>query len=332
MRRREKRIFLAAAACLLAAFGVSLFVGRYPLSPREIASALAGGEGMAQQVFWRLRLPRTAACMAAGMALGASGAVYQALFMNPLAAPDVMGVSGGATLGAAVAIVLLDGALVPAAAFAGGMAALGFSLLMTRLAGGGRSTTGIVLSGVLMSALVKTGIMLLKTLADSEGELAAIEFFTMGSFSGMTAAGLFPLLAGVLAGGVMTLLLRRQIPLLALGGEEAAALGVRVGPVRALVLTGATLMACAVSAQAGVIAFSALIAPHGARLLLRGRSRFLLPLSALTGGTLMLLADMAARLSPGAELPTSVFTTLLGVPMILSLMRSGLRKGGEPHA
>ena len=286
---------------------------------------------MAQQVFWRLRLPRTAACMAAGMALGASGAVYQALFMNPLAAPDVMGVSGGATLGAAVAIVLLDGALVPAAAFAGGMAALGFSLLMTRLAGGGRSTTGIVLSGVLMSALVKTGIMLLKTLADSEGELAAIEFFTMGSFSGMTSAGLFPLLAGVMAGGVMTLLLRRQIPLLALGGE-AAALGVRVGPVRALVLTGATLMACAVSAQAGVIAFSALIAPHGARLLLRGRSRFLLPLSALTGGSLMLLADMAARLSPGAELPTSVFTTLLGVPMILSLMRSGLRKGGEPHA
>ena len=319
----------AAAGCLLAAFGISLLVGRYPLAPREILSALRGGEGMAAQVFWRLRLPRSAACLLAGMAMGLSGAVYQLVFANPLAAPDVMGVSGGATLGAALSIVLLGGRGESLCAFLAGMAALGGSLLLTRAGGRERGTAGIVLSGVLVSALVKTGVMLLKTLADAEGELAAIEFFTMGSFAGVTAASLPPLGAGVGLGALALVLLRRQLPLLTLGDEEAAALGVRVGPVRAGILAAATLMACAVSAQAGVIAFSALIAPHGARLLLGGRLRGLVPLSALLGGALMLCADVLARLAPGAELPTSVFTTLLGVPMIVSLMRrGGARDGG----
>lgn len=327
-----KRLFLslcAAAACLLAAFGISLLVGRYPLAPHEILAALRGGEGMAAQVFWRLRLPRSTACLLAGAAMGLSGAVYQLVFANPLAAPDVMGVSGGATLGAALSIVFLGGRGEGLCAFLTGMAALGAALLLTRAGGRARGTAGIVLSGVLVSALVKTGVMLLKTLADAEGELAAIEFFTMGSFAGITAASLPPLAAGVGLGALALLLLRRQLPLLTLGDEEAAALGVRVGPVRACVLAAATLMACAVSARAGVIAFSALIAPHGARLLLGGRLRGLAPLSALLGGALMLAADVLARLAPGAELPTSVFTTLLGVPMIVSLMRrGGARDGG----
>ncbi len=327
MSRRDKGIFLAAAACLLAAFAVSLCVGRYPLTLPDIASALIGGEGMSAQVFWRLRLPRSAACLLSGAAMGLSGAVYQAVFGNALAAPDIMGVSGGATLGVAVSVVFLGGALGEAMAFAGGLAALLMSLLLTR-ASGSRGAAGIVLSGILVSALVKTGIMLLKTLADTEGELAAIEFFTMGSCAGITVFSLPSLVMGVLLGGVGLFLLRRQIALLTLSDEEAAALGVRVLPVRAAVLASATLMACAVSAQAGVIAFSALIAPHGARLLLGGRSRGRLPLSILLGGALMLVADVVARLSPGAELPVSVFTTLLGVPVIALLMVKGGGRDG----
>lgn len=320
-------IFCAAAACLLAAFIVSLCVGRYPLSLWDIASALAGVKGMSAQVFLRLRLPRSVACVISGAAMGLSGGVYQAVFGNALAAPDIMGVSGGATLGAAVSIVFLGGALGQTAAFTGGLLALGASLLLNRVSGS-RGTAGIVLAGILVSALVKTGIMLLKTLADTEGELAAIEFFTMGSFSGITISSLPPLLAGVLLGGSGLFLLRRQIALLTLSDEEAAAVGVRVGPVRAAVLACATLMACAVSAQAGVIAFSALIAPHGARLLLRGRSRGHLALSTLLGGVLMLAADIVARLSPGAELPVSVFTTLLGVPAIALMMAKGGGRDG----
>jgi len=326
-RRKNRMIFLAAAGFLLAAFGVSLCVGRYPLSLGDIASALFGAQGMAAQVFWRLRLPRSLAAMAAGMAMGLSGAVYQLVFANPLAAPDIMGVSGGATLGAAAAIVLLGGRFVSAGAFLGGMAALLISLLRTR-ASGSRSTSSIVLSGILLSALAKTGIMLLKVMADSEGELAAIEFFTMGSFASVTARTLEPLLVGIGLGMLAIALLGRQLALLTLSDEEASALGVNVFAVRTAVLSAATLMACAVSAHAGVIAFSALIAPHAARLLLGGRSKGLCLLSVLCGGVLMLLADVCARLTPGAELPTSVFTTVLGAAMIVSLMAKGGRQDG----
>ena len=314
----------AAAACLLAAFGVSLCIGRYPLGLSDILGALTGAEGMAAQVFWRLRLPRSLAVLVSGGALGVAGAVYQALLGNPLAAPDVVGVSGGATLGAAVMIVCFGGAGLAAGAFAGGLCALAAALLITR-ACGQRGTAGLVLSGILISALVKAGIMLLKTLADREGELAAIEFFTMGSFADITWRALPSLFGGVALGLCALALLRRQIPLLALGDEQASALGVRVQPVRAAVLGGATLAVCAVSAHAGVVAFLPLIAPHAARLLLRGRSRGLLPLAFLLGALLLLGADIAARLIPGAELPVSVLTTALGVPMLVSLMVKGGR-------
>ena len=325
MRQDNNRVITgAAAACLLAAFGVSLCVGRYPLGLSEILGALLGGESMAAQVFWRLRLPRSLAVMISGGALGVAGATYQALLGNPLAAPDVVGVSGGATLGAAVMIVCFGGAGLAAGAFAGGLCALAAALLITR-ACGQRGTAGLVLSGILISALVKAGIMLLKTLADREGELAAIEFFTMGSFADITWRALPSLFGGVALGLCALALLRRQSPLLALGDEQAAALGVRVQPVRAAVLGGATLGVCAVSAHAGVIAFLPLIAPHAARLLLRGRSRGLLPLSFLRGALLLLFADIAVRLIPGAELPVSVLTTALGVPMLVSLMVKGGR-------
>ena len=314
----------AAAACLLAAFGVSLCIGRYPLGLSDILGALTGAEGMAAQVFWRLRLPRSLAVLVSGGALGVAGATYQALLANPLAAPDVAGVSGGATLGAAVMIVCFVGAGLAAGAFAGGLCALAAALLITR-ACGQRGTAGLVLSGILISALVKAGIMLLKTLADREGELAAIEFFTMGSFADITWRAMPSLCGGIALGLGVLALLRRQLPLLALGEEEAAALGVRVQPLRAAVLGGATLSVCAVSAYAGVIAFLPLIAPHAARLLLRGRSRGLMPLSLLLGGLLLTLADVAVRLIPGTELPVSVLTTALGVPMLVSLMVKGGR-------
>lgn len=129
--RTNKVITGAAAACLLAAFGVSLCVGRYPLGLSEILGALLGGESMAAQVFWRLRLPRSLAVMISGGALGVAGATYQALLGNPLAAPDVVGVSGGATLGAAVMIVCFGGAGLAAGAFAGGLCALAAALLVS---------------------------------------------------------------------------------------------------------------------------------------------------------------------------------------------------------
>ena len=218
-KRYNRILFTAAGALLLAAFGISLLIGAYPLTAQDILSALSGGEGMAVKVFWRLRLPRSLAAMVSGMALGVCGAVYQILFANPLAAPDIMGVSGGATLGAAMAIVWGNTAFSAPAAFLGGMAALAGSLLLTR-ASGSRGTGAMVLSGVLISALMKMGVMLLKTFADTEGELAAIEFFTMGSFADITAAALPALLSAAALGLALLTLLHRQIGLLSLPDDD----------------------------------------------------------------------------------------------------------------
>ena len=138
-KRYNRILFTAAGALLLAAFGISLLIGAYPLTAQDILSALSGGEGMAVKVFWRLRLPRTLAAMVSGMALGVCGAVYQILFANPLAAPDIMGVSGGATLGAAMAIVWGNTAFSAPAAFLGGIGGFAAADAGERLTGNGRN-------------------------------------------------------------------------------------------------------------------------------------------------------------------------------------------------
>lgn len=265
--------------------------------------------------------------MVSGMALGVCGAVYQILFANPLAAPDIMGVSGGATLGAGDGNRMGEYGVFRACRFSGrhgGVGGFAATDAGERLTGNGRE-------GAFRSAdqcADEDGRDALKTFADTEGELAAIEFFTMGSFADITAAALPALLSAAALGFALLTLLHRQIGLLSLPDDEAQALGVSAGVMRALVLAAATLPAAAVSASAGVVAFLPLIAPHGARLLLRGRTKGLLPLSALTGGVLLLLADIAARLAPGAELPVSVLTTMLGVPCVAMLMAKGGKRRG----
>lgn len=326
----------AAFAALAGCFALSLCVGRYPLTPADMLAALGGGESMAARVFLRLRLPRSFAAALTGACLGAGGCAYQAVFSNPLAAPDILGVSGGATLGAALSVVLLGGAAQPLFAFAGGLLALLATAALSGASGalhgsgesGARGTAGFVLAGVLVSALARAALSVLRLAAADAGELASIEFFTMGSLSGVAASSLPPMLAGALPGLTALFLLRRQLPLLSLPADEAAALGVRVGAMRAAVLGAATLAVSAVSAQVGVVAFAPLLAPHAARMLLGGRARGRLGLSALSGAALLLLADTAARLTP-SELPVSVFTTALGVPLLAALMLRGAREADE---
>ena len=165
-------LLCAAAAALLAALAaVSLFTGKYPLTP----AGLLAGEEMQLRVFWTLRVGRTLVGALGGFALGAAGFVYQTVFRNPLASPDVIGVSSGASAGAAAGILFLSGAAaVTAASFAGALAAVGLSLALSSLDRAGRHGT-IVLAGIAVHALAQTALMCLKLTADPERELAAIE-------------------------------------------------------------------------------------------------------------------------------------------------------------
>lgn len=276
---------------------------------------------MDQRVFLTLRLPHTCMALLAGFALGVAGSVYQAVFQNPLASPDIIGVSSGASVGAAAAILLFGGGMMLTAlmAFAGGMAAV---LIVLALAGFARrqGVTGIVLAGIAVNAFTQALLMLMKLTADPEKQLAAIEFWTMGSFADVTLQKLTAVFPLVSIGLLGLFLLHRQVLLLGLGEDEAHMLGVPVGVMRRVVLLLATLVTGAVVSVTGLISFIGLLAPHIARLLTRSSRFSTTVLSGLAGGILLLCADVLARSIGSSEVPVSIITSLIGAPFLFRLM------------
>lgn len=323
MTKEDWRTFGLVGAVLLGAAACSLCVGKYPISLGEIGVLLTGGpvKELTRRVFFTLRLPRTVMAILSGAGLGLAGTVYQIIFKNPLASPDIIGISSGANLGAAVAIVTLSGTMasVAAGAFAGGLLAVALVMLLVRTTRS-NSTSTYVLAGIILSAAAKAFIMLLKYYADSESQLAAIEYWTMGSLSAVTADKVLAVLPFWLTGFAGLLLLRRQVGLLSLNEEECRALGVRLGLVRRLVLALSTLLVASVICVTGLISFAGLIAPHIARMILRRQNARTMVLSALVGGAVLLIADILARTLYASELPISILTTVIGVPVLVACM------------
>lgn len=248
-RKPVIRSYWLVGACIAVGFIASICIGNYPISIREIISILTGGEvgAMTRKVFFTLRLPRTCMGVMAGAGLGVAGSVYQMIFRNPLASPDIIGVSSGANLGAAIAIVSVGIGVggIALGAFAGGLLAVAFVMLLVR-ATRANTTATYVLAGIVISAVAKSVIMLLKYYADSESNLAAIEYWTMGSFAGVTASKVLSILPFWLIGFVGLFLLHRQVGLLSLNEEECRTLGVRLYRVRLTVLTLSTLLVASI--------------------------------------------------------------------------------------
>lgn len=314
---RRTRIYLMAALVLTGAtFVVSLLVGSYPIVWSELYM-----DGMSQRVFLTLRLPRTLMALVAGLALGIAGSVYQAVFQNPLAAPDIIGVSSGASVGAAAAILAFGSsvAITALCAFTGGFIAVLITLALAT-ASRKRGIASIVLSGIAVNALAQALLMLLKLTADPEKELASIEFWTMGSFAGITMEKFIGVIPWVLIGLAGIMLLHRQVLLLGLDEDDAHMLGVPVKRMRRIVLLLATLITGAVVSVTGLISFVGLLAPHIARLLTRNSRFSTTILSGLAGGCLMLLSDVLARSIGSAGVPVSIVTSLLGAPFLIYLM------------
>lgn len=326
MDTRTKKSFLIVLTALVftgAVFVVSLCVGRFPLSLNDLLS----GNTTAVRVFLTLRLPRTVMALVTGFALGSAGFVYQLIFKNPLAAPDIIGVSSGACAGAAAAILLFGSAAagITAAAFCGGLLAVFLSLGLSGLAKR-KSLSSLVLSGVAVNALAQSFLMLMKFLADPEKELASIEYWIMGSFGTITASKLSVPTVTVVLGLSVLFLLHRQLLVLALDEDEARMLGVPVTLFRMLALILATLVTAAVVSTTGVISFVGLLAPHTARLLLKDNRMPTMVLSGLCGSGLLLAADVIARSVASSELPVSITTSVLGAPFLLWLVLKGERK------
>lgn len=319
---KTKYLCTAGAILLIALACIGLFVGKYPLS----LTALMRGDQMQWRVFLTLRCSRTVVGVAGGFALGVAGFVYQTVFRNPLASPDIIGVSSGASAGAAAGILFLSGAAaVTLSAFTGALLAVVAALALSSLDRSGRNST-IVLAGIAVHALAQTALMCLKLTADPERELASIEYWIMGSLNGVNAhsiAGNLLLCAVCMA---VLFVLHRQLILLSTEEGEARMLGVPVGTLRLVVLLVATLSVASVVSLTGLISFVGLLAPHGARLLTRNNRIGTMLLSGLLGGILLCGADILARSVASTELPVSIFTSLLGAPFLIALIVRGRRR------
>jgi iron complex transport system permease protein len=320
-----------AVAALLAAMAGALAVGRFPIAPGDLPAILMGmRDDVAATVFWNIRAPRVAAAMLVGAALAAAGAAFQGMFRNPLASPDLLGVSAGASLGAVLGIFLgLPVMLVQGMAFAGGIAAVAaVAAIAAAVRGQGDPLLVLILAGIALGALMGAAISMLKVLADPYNQLPAITFWLLGTLSAATRGDMLAAAPLALAGLLVLLLLRWRLNLLTLGEDEARALGVETGRLRAAAVAAATLATAAVTALAGAVGWVGLVVPHMARLLGGPDLRRLIPLSMLLGAAFLLAVDTLARMAGRTELPLGVLTAVLGTPLFLWLLVRARGGGG----
>jgi iron complex transport system permease protein len=321
MRPRTWIILLIALAVATLA---GLALGPVALSPAAVWHALFGtGDANAVAIVQTLRLPRIALGVVIGAGLGVSGAALQATLRNPLAEPYLLGVSGGAAVGAVVAVTLhvASPALLPIAAFAGAAAAVTLVLLVARAAGARGDPRVLLMAGVVVGAFANAAVMVLLAGAPSETVRGAL-WWMMGSLGDATWEGTRWVAAYVVLGGVILLALGREIELLALGEDPAAALGVDVERATRRVYLAASLLAAVTVAGAGLVGFVGLVVPALVRALGARSVRSVMLGAAIAGGALVVAADVVARTvrSP-AELPLGAVTALIGVPFFLLRLR-----------
>lgn len=317
------KLWVLLFVALLLAVGAALGIGTIGFGPRESWDALFGrGDATAVFVIRQLRLPRTVLALLLGAGLGVSGAALQGVLRNPLAEPYLLGVSGGAAVGAVLAVSAgLAFALVPLAAFTGAIAAVVLALSVAHATRGRGDPRILVMAGVVVGAFANAVIMIVMANADASKIRGAI-WWMMGSVADASWSQSAWLGAYVLAGGATLVAFGRTLDALSLGEDSAAGLGVDVDRATRRIYLTSSLVAAATVAAAGLVGFVGLVVPHIARRLGASGHRALLLASALTGAVLVVIADLVARIAlPPAELPLGAVTAMIGVPFFLVTLR-----------
>lgn len=334
--KRETRriaIYVITTALLAVTSTASVIVGQYDLSVRELWPILIAGPMNAtdldSSVIWQIRLPRLALGLFVGAALGLAGALMQAVYSNPLAEPSIIGVTSGAGVGAAVAIVFGGGLFgtwaVPLFAFIAGVLTTAVVYQLARM-DGKVQVINLVLVGIAANAIAGAAISMLVFLAPTTAREQII-FWQMGTLAGANweHTGIVAIIVTITA--VLAVMLGRKLDLLALGDTAAAHVGLNVPRLRIAALFLSTLLTAAAVSFAGLIAFVGLIIPHIIRTIAGPSNRFLLPASALGGALLIAGSDILSRtLIPFADLPIGIFTALIGGPTFFFLLRQMIRK------
>lgn len=310
----------------------SFFIGRYPLTVREVWDILCSAftnvqkywDDNMQRVVLNVRFPRIMAAVLVGGALSVSGASYQTLFKNPMVSPDLLGVSAGAGFGAA--LVMLRGGTwwqVQTSAFVFGVAAVLLAYIRGQIFGN-RSITVLVLAGVVVSSFFQSLLSIIKTLADTEDALPSITFWLMGSLGKVDNNDIRLMLPLAIASLILLFLFRHQIDTMAAGEAEAAAMGVNVMLVKSVVVLCSTVMTVISVSVCGIIGWVGMVVPHIARALVGASYGRLVSTSFFIGGIVLLVVDNLIRGMTAVNLPLGVLTSLLGTPVfVLLLAKSG---------
>ena len=316
---------LVALLCM--GFGrYSLGVGR---TIEVLLSPLTGlsVENVEWNVVFNIRLPRILLAIGCGAALSASGIVFQSLFNNPLATPDTLGVSSGASCGAVLALMFQwNMFLVQVTAMLFGLLAVVMTWNMSKVRGK-NSVIMIVLAGMVISALFEALVSLLKYVADPDEVLPTITYWLMGSLASANYNSLMLGLPFIVVGVLIIFLLRWRLNILALNEDEARSMGINLRAMRLLVIVAATMTTASCISMCGKIGWVGLLIPHIARMLRGGNNQRAVPACISLGATFTLAIDTVARSAISAEIPVSILTAIIGAPVFISL----LRKTGGIH-
>lgn len=330
MPTSKKIIIIGAAfATLIIATLFSIGVGTVGCTLNDIFGCILGEitEGTTYQIISNIRIPRIITGVLVGMNLAVAGVLLQGILRNPMASPNIIGVNAGAGL-AAVAIMAVFPAmmqLIPIAAFFGALLASILIFMLSMQNSGKSSTVHIVLAGMAVSALlnaITNGLMMINS------DVLNVTFsWTLGSLSGRSWSSVSMILPYSFLGLLAAMCISPKLNLFSLGDEMASSVGLKIGLYRVIIIVISSVLAGSAIATAGTIGFVGLVAPHTARLMIGNDHKYLVPLSALFGGVLLVLSDTLARtLFQPVELSVGIVTAVLGAPFFLYLLRKNQRK------
>ena len=330
----SKKAFAFLALLLALCVAGSLLLGKYGFSVGDYAryvTALLRGESLKDfevmhTLLLEIRLPRILACVLIGASLAISGAAYQAMFVNPLVSPSILGVLSGAGFGAAVGMFFkLNEYLIQLSTFGFGFLAVAVALGVSALYSRSGSIIVLVLGGVISGSLFTSLLSVLKYAADPNDVLPAITYFLMGSLGFASKSfiqiSILPMCAGVL----LLALSGKYLNALSLGEEEAKSLGVNTARVKIFIILVATFVSALSVTIAGIVGWIGLIVPHIARFIFGADNRAVLASSAMIGAIFLLFCDSFSRLIFTFEIPIGIVTSLFGIPMFIIVLRRAKR-------
>lgn len=323
-------IFVGFAIALVILFFVALMVGKYTIGFNDFFNALFTSSNefaTDRSVIMNLRLPRSLMAILVGAGLSVSGLVYQDLFQNKLVSPDFLGVSSGASVGAALSILIgMSGIVICLFSFTFGILTMVCTLFIAR-AFKNKSPIILLLSGIIMGGFLEACLSFIKFMADTDSQLGEITFWLLGSFQNVVMNDVYIMLPISLICIAILIIIRWRINIVALGKDQAESRGLNYGFYKGLLIVIVTILTSASVAFAGVIGWVGLVVPHIARLLVGRNATKSLPLTIFIGALFMLICDIVSRSFTFSEIPLSAVSGFIGTPIFIGIL--AFKKGDK---